>query len=191
MGLAYPFLDVVIVFFILLVVARMSSDGRLALWWLLGGLLATALADSIYAYVTVVSGYEGGSLLDSGWVAGYLAIAVGAVCSDSRGSVTRTAKPASGLAPILAGFLPMLAALSVVAIQIQLGQHPDRAALLMAGAPVVIALLRQAVLAVEFIGPRGERKGGSVARLYAVLIGATLEDRAEPAAPPSPNGTPR
>jgi hypothetical protein len=61
----------------------------------------------------------------------------------------------------------------------------------MAGVLVVIALLRQAVLAIEFIGPRGEREGGSVARLYAVLIGAPLEERAEPAAPPSPNGSPR
>ena len=120
-ALAYPFGDVVIVFFILLVIRRMTRDGRLALWWLLAGLLALALADSTYAYLVEVNAYQAGTLLDSGWVAGYLAIAVGALCSDSRGGVARRAKPAPALAPVLAAFLPMLAALTVVGIQIGSG----------------------------------------------------------------------
>jgi hypothetical protein len=188
-GLAYPFGDVVIVFFILLVVRRMTSDGRRALWWLLGGLLATALADSGYAYVTEVSGYVGGTLLDTGWVAGYLAIAVGAVCSDSRGRVSSRARSSAGLASILAGFLPPLAGLTVVGIQLQIGQRPDRVAVIMACVLVVVALVRQALLALELMTSR-EREGSPITRLYATLIGGTLEDRADSAPSLSPDGSP-
>lgn len=189
-ALAYPFGDVVIVFFILLVIRRMTRDGRLSLWWLLAGLLALALADSAYAYLVEVNAYQAGTLLDSGWVAGYLAIAVGALCSDSRGGVARRAKPAPALAPVLAAFLPMLAALTVVGIQIELGQRPDRAALVMAFALVVISLVRQALLVLELIAPHDEWEGGVVMRLYAALRGGTLEERVDPAPPLSPDGSP-
>ncbi len=189
-ALAYPFGDVVLVFFVLLVVRGMTRDGRLALWWLLAGLLAMALADSTYAYLVEVNAYETGTLLDSGWVAGYLAIAVGALCSDSRGGVAPRAEPSAGLAPILAAFLPLLAALTVVGIQIELGQRPDRVGLIMAFVLVVISLLRQGLLVLELIAPHGEREGGVVMRVYASLLGGTLEDRAEPAAPLAPDGSP-
>lgn len=76
-AVAYPFGDVMIVFFVVLAVRRMSAGDRLPLWCLLAGLLALALSDSVYAYLTEVQGYEPGGLIDLGWFVGYLAIGVG------------------------------------------------------------------------------------------------------------------
>ena len=52
MAIAYPFGDVVIIFFIVLAIRGMTGGDRLALWCLLGGLLAIALSDSAYTYLT-------------------------------------------------------------------------------------------------------------------------------------------
>lgn len=81
--LAYPFCDLLLVFgpalFIVLVLAKLGS-GRLARpWWAVaGGMLVLALTDSGYAYLDWNDLYKPGSLVDYGWMAGYLLIAFGA-----------------------------------------------------------------------------------------------------------------
>jgi hypothetical protein len=187
--LAYPFGDVVIVFFIVLVVRRMTSERRLALWWLLGGLLAMALADSTYAYLTEVKSYATGNLIDTGWFAGYLAIALGAFCSDARGTVARRAEASlPTLAPIVAPFVPLLVALSVVGIEIQLGHRPDPVALIMAFGLVALVPVRQGLLMLDLMAPNGERTGGLGMRLHAALLGAIPENvPVESSPPPRPD----
>jgi len=76
-GLAYPVGDIVIatVLVVALRRARRAEVGRLAL--LLGGLAFNALADSSFAYLTANGTYSAiGSVLDAGWVIGYLMIAL-------------------------------------------------------------------------------------------------------------------
>lgn len=76
-GLAYPVGDIVIAtaLLIALQLARREDIGRLAL--LLGGLAFNALADSAFAYLTANGTYGAlGSVLDTGWVVGYLMIAL-------------------------------------------------------------------------------------------------------------------
>jgi diguanylate cyclase len=80
-ALGYPFGDVVIVFFVVVAVRGMTREGRLPLWLLLGGLLAMALADSIYAHLVEADKYVTGHLVDSGWVVAYLGVALAAFCS--------------------------------------------------------------------------------------------------------------
>jgi PAS domain S-box-containing protein len=78
--LAYPIGDIIIGTILLLAIrrARVELHGRLLL--LLGGLAAISIADSAFAYLTVTGQYgANGSLLDAGWVAGYLMIAVTAL----------------------------------------------------------------------------------------------------------------
>src|SRR5665811_1954812 len=74
-SLAYPFGDVVIVFFIVLAIRGMTGENRLSLWCLLAGLLAMALSDSTFTYLTEVAKYTSGSVIDTGWVVAYLGIA--------------------------------------------------------------------------------------------------------------------
>jgi hypothetical protein len=178
-ALGYPFGDTVLVFFVVLVVRRITNEARLALWCLLAGLLAMALADSTYAYLVEVKSYEAGNLLDAGWIVGYLAIAVGAFSSTSRGAVAERADaPTITLAPIVAPFLALLAALTVIGVQAQLGERPGKAALFMACALIALVLVRQALLLFDMISAE-DQEGSVMDRLYAAL------QRALPEAPRS------
>jgi two-component system sensor histidine kinase/response regulator len=76
-GLAYPVGDIVTITVLVLALrrARRTEVGRLLL--LLGGLGATALSNSAFAYLTANGSYSAiGSVLDAGWVVGYLMIAL-------------------------------------------------------------------------------------------------------------------
>ncbi len=156
--LAYPVGDVVLVFLVVLVLRGTSRGDRLDLWCLLAGLLAITLSHSMYGYLTQVKGHESGSLIDTGWFAGYLAIAVGAFCSCSEASVDETSEsrpltPVAAVAP----FLPMLTALTLAAVQIQRGRHLDRVAWNTAFVLAELVLVRQALLVTELLRPVGRR----------------------------------
>jgi two-component system, sensor histidine kinase and response regulator len=76
-GLAYPAGDIITITVLVLALrrARRSELGSMLL--LLGGLAAAAFADSAFAYLTASGSYGTiGSLLDAGWVIGYLLIAL-------------------------------------------------------------------------------------------------------------------
>ncbi len=76
-GLAYPVGDIVTITVLVLALrrARRAERGRMLL--LLGGLAANAFADSAFAYLTANGSYAAiGSVLDAGWVVGYLLIAL-------------------------------------------------------------------------------------------------------------------
>jgi hypothetical protein len=180
-ALAYPFGDVVIVFFIVLAVRGISVGERLPLWCLLGGLLATALADSLYAYLVGVKSYESGNLIDTGWFAGYLLIALGAFCSDARGVVAyKVDRSAPTLAPFLAPFVPMLLALSVAG----LGRNLDDVSRITALTLVALVLVRQALFMLELLAP-GKERGASVAeRLAHVAISGPTPEQAGPESAP-------
>src|SRR5690242_11587333 len=75
-SLVYPFGDVVVAFVAILVVRRMRAVECSELWCLLAGLGALAVADSAYFYVAEVARYASGNVLDTGWVVGFLAIAL-------------------------------------------------------------------------------------------------------------------
>ena len=85
-ALAYPFGDVVIVFFIVLAIRGMTSGDRLSLWCLLAALLVMALSDSTYTYLTASSSYTSPGLIDTGWVVAYLGIALAAFGSRPTGA---------------------------------------------------------------------------------------------------------
>jgi PAS domain S-box-containing protein len=79
-GLAYPFGDMITITVLVLALrrARRTELGRMFL--LLGGLAAIALADSAFAYLTANGSYHAiGSILDAGWVIGFLMIALAPV----------------------------------------------------------------------------------------------------------------
>jgi len=76
-GLAYPVGDMITITVLVLALrrARRTELGRMFL--LLGGLAAIALADSTFAYLTANGSYAAiGSVLDAGWVIGFLMIAL-------------------------------------------------------------------------------------------------------------------
>jgi hypothetical protein len=87
-------------------------------------MVAMAVADSGYAYLTVARSYETGHLIDIVWVASYLAVAVGASQATHGAEVADVHLPVLG-GPPLTPFLPILVALPVLAVDLSLGHHLD------------------------------------------------------------------
>jgi hypothetical protein len=182
--IAYPFSDVVVVFFVVLAVRRLPSENRVPLWCLLAGLLALALSDSIYAYQSQAQDYQTTGLLDTGWFAGYLAIALGAV-SWQRGQIaTRAVDASPRFAALVVPFVPILAALVVIGLKPELVQQLDPVALVIAFALVALVLLRQLLVVHDIVAAIGDYEGTLAARLQAVL-GAPAADETEPLPRPS------
>jgi PAS domain S-box-containing protein len=78
--MAYPIGDMVIATILVLAIRRATDESHGRLLLLLGGLGANAVADSTFAYLTAQGTYGPvGSVLDAGWVLGYLMIGLAAL----------------------------------------------------------------------------------------------------------------
>jgi diguanylate cyclase len=80
LNLAYPVSDILIGTVLILAIRRATHQqkGRMAL--LLGGIAAYSLADSAFAYLTAQGAFGAvGNVLDTGWFAGFLMIALAAI----------------------------------------------------------------------------------------------------------------
>ncbi|MEA2655995.1 MAG: hypothetical protein QOI23_1360, partial [Chloroflexota bacterium] len=87
--MAYPISDMLIGTIVVLAIRRATGEAQGRLLLLLGGLGANAIADSAFAYLNAQGAYgPAGSVLDAGWVAGYLMIGLAAFWP---GSVKRKA----------------------------------------------------------------------------------------------------
>ncbi|HTW12774.1 MAG TPA: hypothetical protein VME01_08530 [Solirubrobacteraceae bacterium] len=177
---AYPFGDVVIVFFIVLVIRGMTGAHRLSLWCLLAGLLAMALSDSIYTYLTETGVYtsSGANVIDAGWIAAYLGIALAAYSSttstaqDERTRATTLTPSRPSLASLTAPLLCVLLALTVAAVQIKLGHRLDHAAWLMAFALIALVLIRQVLAILELLKSPPEEGVGLTQKLTDAALGS-------------------
>ena len=178
-ALAYPFGDVVIVFFIVLAMRGMTSGDRLSLWCLLAGLLAMALADSTFTYLTASSNYTSPGLIDTGWVVAYLGIALAAFSSQpSSVRVLSAERARPSLASLIAPLMPVLLALAVAGVEIRLGHHLDHAAWLMAFGLVALVLVRQGLILFELLAHSRDAQAGLMERLTHAALGSAGESQA-------------
>ncbi|HEV2141390.1 MAG TPA: PAS domain-containing sensor histidine kinase [Candidatus Dormibacteraeota bacterium] len=132
-GLAYPIGDIIIGTSLVVALrrARRAEVGRLAL--LLGGLAFAALADSAFAYLTANGTYGAlGSVLDTGWVAGYLMIAL-APLWPARGPVEQRAEGPIELWQLALPWLAVLAGAITVIYLATTDQYLDRFETVLAG----------------------------------------------------------
>ncbi|MGA2520299.1 MAG: hypothetical protein ABSG81_05705 [Acidimicrobiales bacterium] len=139
---AYPFGDVVLVVLVALILRSLRSVSRPDLYFVLGGLLVMAASDSGYAFLVEKGRYATGSLIDVGWIVAYLSIAVGASAARTQVVVPESTTGATSLS-IAAPYVVMLAALSAIALEVQLGRSITSVDWWMATALVVLVLLRQ------------------------------------------------
>jgi hypothetical protein len=156
-AVAYPFGDVVMVFLVVLVIREMSHGDRFALGCVLAGLVAMALADSTYAYLTEVGRYSVGQLVDVGWVAGYLGLALGAFCSSGAEHLGPAPEPpSSGVRSLVVAFLPTLLAMAVLTVEVAVGRKLYLSDWFIAMALVVLSLVRQFLMLLEQFRPIGQ-----------------------------------
>jgi PAS domain S-box-containing protein len=84
MNLAYPMGDILIGTVLILAIRRATNQQRGRMLLLLGGLAANSLADSTFDYLSNSGNYVAGDFLDTGWVLGYLMVAMAALWPASK-----------------------------------------------------------------------------------------------------------
>ena len=119
-SLAYPLGDVVIATIVFIVLGKAQREHRTALVLVAVSLLAMAIADSAFAYLTSQSSFGSGNGLDAGWVVGYLLLALAALHPAEAGGtrVVQEAEVSDALgmdsrATVLLPYGPLLAAVAV------------------------------------------------------------------------------
>jgi len=152
-ALAYPFGDIVILFLVVLVMRAMKAGDRFALWCVLGGLVAMALADSTYTYLSEVGTYSTGNIVDVGWVVGYLGLALGAYGSTAEDVVVTRRSTAPSMASIVVPFVPVIIALGASTVRVALGDKLHFADWVMALALTLFVLARQALFLIDGFSP--------------------------------------
>ncbi len=112
-GLAYPVGDVLTLSAVIIVAGRTRSSTRLAFGWIGCAIAAIAVSDSAFAYLTTVGSYSTGQLFDTGWVVGYLALALAAIKPTPR----RDRRPAAG-DRTLVPYVPVVAATVILIVRL-------------------------------------------------------------------------
>ena len=149
-ALAYPFGDMIILFLVVLSVRAITATGRRPLLWVLVGLFAMAVSDSTYAYLVEVGRYSTGNVIDAGWVLGYLAIAVGATYETGEAVVAAPLEPDGvSLSSLVTPYVPVLLALSVITIKLELHKGVDRLSWLTGFGLALLVVARQLLLFVD------------------------------------------
>jgi two-component system, sensor histidine kinase and response regulator len=142
-GLAYPVGDIVTatVLVVALRRARKPEMGRMAL--LLGGLAATALADSAFAYMTADGTFGAiGSVLDSGWVIGFLLIALAPLWPARASDETVVEGPIELWQLALPWVAVLFAALTAIRLAV-VGEHMDSFSTVLAGGIGILLVANQ------------------------------------------------
>lgn len=110
-SLAYPAGDLIIVVVLLAVAGRASLGAWRPLGLVGAGVLALALSDSTFAYLTESGSYGSGSILDVGWISGFLLMAIAPVwCGVTSVRVVSERPSRFGL---LLPYIPVAGALAV------------------------------------------------------------------------------
>jgi hypothetical protein len=141
-SLAYPMSDVIMVSLVIILIARGGRPVRVHLVLVMAGVVAFAVADSSFTYLTEVNNYTGGSFLDTGWVAGYLLIGLGALWAMTSPSHETEHVEASTIS-LVAPYVPVLVVLAVTGIQLLRGRQMEPVSWIMAFALVLLVLGRE------------------------------------------------
>ena len=84
---AYLLADILVLTMLILAIRRATHRWKGRMLLLLGGLAANALSDSTFAYLSANGTYTAGDVIDSGWVIGYLMVALAALWPASETNV--------------------------------------------------------------------------------------------------------
>ena len=110
--LAYPIGDVAIATLVVILFLRPGARDRSSLALVLAGMLALAVADTSFAYLTEVNSFGIGNALDTGWVAGYLLVGLGALrVLSAEETVPRQRRPT--MTSTLGPYIPVAMAAAV------------------------------------------------------------------------------
>jgi two-component system, sensor histidine kinase and response regulator len=141
--LAYPFGDIVIGTVLVMAIRRATDEQQGRLLLLLGGLASNAVADSAFAYLNATGAYGAiGSVLDSGWVIGYLLIGLAALWPSGTSDRVEEERPID-VWQLALPWLAILAAGIAAIIQAAEGHPLSSFATLMIGVLAILLMVSQ------------------------------------------------
>jgi len=92
-SLAYPGTDIVLLTVAVVIIAFARVDARAGLFSIVFGVVCLTVGDSGFAYLTAKGTYGAVNLVDAGWVAGFLVLAVAALLDDKANEVAALTAP--------------------------------------------------------------------------------------------------
>jgi len=143
-SVAYPVGDILIGTVLILAIRRATDETHGRLLLLLGGLAANALADSAFVYANIEGSYT--FLFDSGWVLGYLMIALAAMWPSGRTDKTAEQKPIDLWQLALPWATVLTGGAIAVAVALFQGRTMDVFATALAGCVIVLLMISQLVI---------------------------------------------
>ena len=123
-SLAYPLGDVVIGTMAILILVRAPVRSRSAMALIAAGLLALAVSDTAFAYLTQIGRYgSSNNLLDTGWVVGYLLIGLAALQASvpSPDAGREVPAPAPSRLRMLVPYIPLVLATGATLVKVRTG----------------------------------------------------------------------
>ncbi len=146
-AVAYPVLDIVVVTVATLVLISASPSQRRYLTPLTLGLTTAALTDSAYAYFSLSDEHATGNLIDVGWVAAMLLIAVAAAVGRTAPDGEHAPDDVPGWASVWLPYLPLM--LAVVALAVTPAAVALSRPVLVVGSLLIVAVMLRQYLAVD------------------------------------------
>ena len=162
-SLAYPVTDLVVLTVAGVVLVRSGVEDRFALTLLTVGVACIAFSDSLWSYLTIKDQYASGDVIDIGWAAGMLLIAVAAAASRQSTQENSESAELPGWASVWLPYAPLLLAGIVAAAK-------PPALLRSQPVEIIAGVLVLAVLARQFLAVSENR------RLLATVADQALRD---------------
>ncbi len=170
-SVAYPVGDILIGTVLLLAIRRATDETQGRLMLLLGGLAANALADSAFVYTNLPSGLV--YVLDSGWVVGYLMMALAALWPSGATDRSTEQKPIDIWQLTLPWLAVLAGGLTAVVVAAVHGRPMDVFATVLAGAVIVLLMASQVIAHQESLSLLVKSRL-SAATLNEVIVHAPL-----------------
>lgn len=123
-SLAYPVSDIVMLSLVVILLGRSRQRRHLSLILVMVGVVALAVSDSSFAYFTEVKNY-GSPVLDTGWVAAFFLIGLGALRDVTRPIPDLIEVSDESTVSLVAPYVPVLVVLAVTSIQLLRGIRLD------------------------------------------------------------------
>lgn len=145
-SLSYPVLDLAVLTLLCIVLSH-AKGSRETLALLAFGVMAIAVADSSFTYLTATGDYATGATADLGWVVGFAALTVAPFLSRTPVADATQQRPLE--APSKLPYVPVLVATAAVSVEMYLGRKIDVVEATLAAVTVVLVLVRQYLMVRE------------------------------------------
>ena len=145
-SLSYPVLDLVVLSLLCIVLSH-ATGSRETLALLAFGVMAIAVADSSFTYLTATGDYATGATADLGWVVGFAVLTVAPFLSATPVPDATRIRPLE--APSKLPYVPVLVATAAVSVEMYLGRKIDVVEATLAAVTVVLVLVRQYLMVRE------------------------------------------